>query len=117
MTGKSGDGGIDGNGILQLNPLVSIKVLFQCKRYAGPVPPAQIRDFRGALRGRADKGIIITTGTFTNDAKIEATRDGAEPIELIDIQRLIDLLEALELGVRRVTAYSIDEHFFDEFRE
>jgi len=101
---------------LQLSPLVSIKVLFQCKRYSGSVTASQIRDFQGTLRGRADKGIFITTGTFTQDAKAEATRDGAEPIELIDITRLIELLEALELGVKREAAYSVDERFFDDFK-
>jgi len=116
VTGRAGDGGIDGNGVLQLNPLVSIKVLFQCKRYSGSVTPSQVRDFRGALRGRADKGIFITTGTFTQDAKSEATRDGAEQIELIDIMKLVELLEALELGVRREVAYAIDDRFFDEYR-
>jgi restriction system protein len=84
VTGQSGDGGIDGFGILQVNPLVSFKVLFQCKRYAKSVAPSQVRDFRGAMSGRADKGIIITTGTFTAEAKREATRDGAPPVELID---------------------------------
>jgi restriction system protein len=69
VTGKSGDGGIDGVGTLQVNPFVSFNVLFQCKRYQGAVTPSQVRDFRGAMMGRADKGLIITTGTFTLDAK------------------------------------------------
>ena len=72
VTGKSGDGGIDGVGILQINKFVSFTVLFQCKRYQGAVTPSQIRDFRGAMEGRADKGIIITTGVFTLEAKKEA---------------------------------------------
>ena len=76
VTGKSGDGGIDGIGTLQVNPFVSFNVLFQCKRYQGAVTPAQVRDFRGAMMGRADKGLIITTGTFTLEAKKEARRDG-----------------------------------------
>jgi restriction system protein len=75
VTGKSGDGGIDGMGILQVNPFVSFNVLFQCKRYQGAVTPSQVRDFRGAMMGRADKGIIITTGTFTLEAKKEARRE------------------------------------------
>jgi restriction system protein len=116
VTGQSGDGGIDGFGILQVNPLVSFKVLFQCKRYAKSVVPSQVRDFRGAMSGRADKGIIITTGTFTAEAKREATRDGAPPIELIDGEKLIDMLERFELGLRPVTTYEIDGHFFNEFR-
>lgn len=84
VTGKSGDGGIDGIGLLQVNPFVSFKVLFQCKRYQGSVTPSQVRDFRGVMQGRADKGIIITTGRFTRDAKAEARRDGVTPIEIVD---------------------------------
>ena len=81
VTGRSNDGGIDGHGLLSLNAFVSFRVLFQCKRYSGSVTPAQIRDFRGAMQGRADKGIILTTGTFTAEARREASRDGAPPIE------------------------------------
>lgn len=116
VTGQSGDGGIDGFGILQVNPLVSFKVLFQCKRYSKSVAPSQVRDFRGAMSGRADKGIIITTGTFTAEAKREATRDGAPPMELIDGEKLIDMLERFELGLRPVTTYEIDSAFFNEFK-
>lgn len=116
VTGQSGDGGIDGFGILQVNPLVSFKVLFQCKRYAKSVAPSQVRDFRGAMSGRADKGIIITTGTFTAEARREATRDGAPPIELIDGEKLIDMLEKLELGLRAVTTFEVERSFFNEFK-
>lgn len=111
VTGQSGDGGIDGFGILQVNPLVSFKVLFQCKRYAKSVAPSQVRDFRGAMSGRADKGI-----TFTQEAKREATRDGAPPIELIDGEKLIDMLEKLELGLKAVTTYEVEHAFFNEFK-
>ncbi len=116
VTGKSNDGGIDGHGTLQVNPLVSFKVLFQCKRYANSVSSPDIRNFRGAMAGRADKGIIITTGTFTAEALREASRDGVPPIELIDGERLIDLLERLELGLKPVQTYAIDDNFFNEFR-
>jgi restriction system protein len=115
VTGQSGDGGIDGAGILQINPLMSFKVLFQCKRYKGVVSSPQIRDFRGAMQGRADKGIIITTGTFTPDARKEAIRDGVPPIELVDGEKLIDMMEQLELGLKPVKAYEIDDGFFSEF--
>jgi restriction system protein len=117
VTGKSGDGGIDGHGVLRMN-LISFQVLFQCKRYKGSVSAGTVRDFRGAMQGRADKGLIITTGTFTPDARREATRDGAPAIDLIDGEALTDLLRGLKLGVRveqvvteRVT---IEEQFFDE---
>ncbi|MGK2900325.1 MAG: restriction endonuclease [Burkholderiaceae bacterium] len=116
VTGQSGDGGIDGYGLLQVNPLVSFKVLFQCKRYAKSVSPSQVRDFRGAMSGRADKGIVITTGTFTAEAKREATRDGAPPIELIDGEKLIDMLEQLRLGLKPVTTFEVEHAFFNEFR-
>ena len=115
VTGRSGDGGIDGDGVLQINPLVSFKVLFQCKRYSGAVGASQIRDFRGAMTGRADKGIIITTGTFTSDARKEGVRDGAPPIELVDGEKLIDMLEDLELGLIPRTTYDVDEDFFAGF--
>jgi len=116
VTGKSGDGGIDGHGLLQVNPFVSFTVLFQCKRYAGAVSASQVRDFRGAMMGRADKGIIITTGTFTTEATKEARRDGAPPIELVDGETLAQMFERLELGVRPKTVYEVDEAFFEEYR-
>jgi restriction system protein len=98
VTGKSGDGGIDGVGVLRL-ALLSFQVYFQCKRYKGSVSAGAIRDFRGAMIGRTDKGLFITTGTFTADAKKEATRDGAPPIDLIDGDQLCELLKSLKLGV------------------
>ncbi len=116
VTGKGGDGGIDGYGTLQVNSLVSFKVLFQCKRYVGSVSPSQVRDFRGAMSGRADKGIFITTGTFTAEARREASRDGAPPIELIDGEKLIAMFKKLELGLKPVKTYEIDKSFFEEFR-
>lgn len=116
VTGQSGDGGIDGHGTLQINPLLSFKVLFQCKKYAKSVVPSQVRDFRGAMAGRADKGIIITTGTFTSEARREASRDGVPPIELIDGEKLIDMLEKLELGLAPAITYELDHGFFSEFQ-
>lgn len=116
VTGRSGDGGIDGLGILQINPFVSFNVLFQCKRYIGSVTPSQIRDFRGAMQGRADKGIIITTGTFTVEAKKEARRDGAPPIELVDGDNLVVLFESLEFGLKPRKTFDLDEAFFSDFK-
>ncbi len=117
VTGRSGDGGIDGVGILQINPFVSFNVLFQCKRYEGAVTGPQIRNFRGAMTGRTDKGIIITTGTFTLDAKKEARRDGAPPIELVDGDTLVQMFEQLQLGLVPRTTYDVDEKFFDDFKK
>ena len=116
VTGKSGDGGIDGHGILQLNPFVSFRVLFQCKRFKGSVSASQIRDFRGAMQGRADKGIIITTGSFTLDAKREAHRDGVPPIELVDGDKLVEMFEQLELGLRPKKDYEVNYDFFEDFK-
>lgn len=117
VTGKSGDGGIDGIGILQINPFVSFKVLFQSKRYSGSVSASQVRDFRGSMMGRADKGIIITTGTYTADAKREAVRDGVPPIELVDGEMLVSMFEQLELGLNPRNTYDIDYSFFNDFKE
>lgn len=102
VTGGSGDGGIDGVGVYRLS-LVSFPVYFQCKRYRGTVGPEKVRDFRGAMQGRGDKGLLITTGSFTPEAKKEATRDGAPPIDLIDGDHLCDLLKDHRLGVETTT--------------
>jgi restriction system protein len=117
VMGRSGDGGIDGLGVYRLS-LVSFPVYFQCKRYRGSVGPAVVRDFRGAMAGRGDKGLVITTGSFTGDAKREATRDGAPPIDLIDGDGLCELLKRYELGVkttvRQVEEVAIDAEFFQD---
>jgi restriction endonuclease Mrr len=117
VTGQTGDGGIDGIGILKFNPFVSFNVLFQCKRYQGSVPPSKVRGFRGAMQGRADKGIILTTGTFTLEAKKEARRDGVPPIELIDGDALIDMVEQLELGLVPRRSFDVDPGFFEDRRQ
>ncbi|HEU5016417.1 MAG TPA: restriction endonuclease [Pseudolabrys sp.] len=106
VTGRSGDGGIDGTGVLRLN-LLSFQVLFQSKRYRGSVGASVVRDFRGAMVGRADKDLIITTGTFTADARREATRDGAPAIDLVDGDALCDLLKSLRIGVKVESVESI----------
>lgn len=99
VTGKSGDGGIDGHGIIRLAGLISFPVLFQCKRYSGSVGSNVVRDFRGAMVGRAEKGLVLTTGRFTTEAQREATRDGVPLIDLIDGELLMDKMKELELGV------------------
>ena len=110
VTGRSGDEGIDGNGIIRLGGLISFPVLFQCKRWQGSVGPSVVRDFRGAMAGRADKGLILTTSRFTQEARREATRDGAPPIDLIDGELLIDKLKELKLGVhvRTIEVVEVD---------
>jgi len=99
VTGKTGDGGIDGKGVMRIGGLLSFHVIFQCKRYKGSVSSSIVRDFRGAMVGRADKGLLISTGTFTRDARTEAQRDGAPPIDLIDGDDLVQKLKDLGIGV------------------
>jgi restriction system protein len=115
ITGRSGDGGIDGRGIARMHGLLSFHVLFQCKRYKGAVGPGEIRDFRGAMVGRADKGLFITTGTFTPAAVKEATRDGAPPTDLLDGSDVADKLRELSLGVRieNIEVVRIEEQWFE----
>lgn len=116
VTRRSGDGGIDGHGLIRIGGLISFPVLFQSKRYSGNIGPDIVRDFRGAMMGRADKGLIITTSGFTQEAKREATRDGAPPIDLIDGQLLAAKLKELNLGVcttqRVVEDISVDRDWF-----
>jgi len=116
VTRRSGDGGIDGNGILQ-HGLIGWRVVFQSKRYHGSVSPEQIQAFRGAVQGRADRGLFITTGTFTANARKEATRQGGLPIDLIDGNKLIDLLKEYQLGIsvelRTVEIITVDEQWFE----
>ena len=117
VTGRSGDGGIDGHGIIRMGGLISFPVLFQCKRWQGSVGSRVVRDFRGAMAGRSDKGLLITTGSFTRDAKAEATRDGVTPIDLIDGSLLADKLKELEIGVKTETVVeervTVDGEFFE----
>ena len=112
VTGKTGDGGIDGMGIVKLNGIISFHMLFQCKRYKGTVSAGEIRDFRGAMQGRADKGLFITTGKFSAPAIEEANRPGATPIDLVDGDELVEKLRELQLGVAPVNDYIIDEAWF-----
>jgi len=119
LTGGSKDEGIDGSGILRINPVVSFRVLFQCKRYKEDkkVIRTQVADFRNSMLGRAEKGIFITTSYFTRDAEMEANRDGAPPIELVDADKLVAMIENSELGLREVKTYEIDREFFKQYQE
>lgn len=118
VTGKSGDGGIDGKGIVRINGLLNFHIIFQCKRFSGSVSARHIRDFRGAMAGRADKGLFITTGTFTRDARQEASRDGAPPIDLIDGNGLAEKMKDLGMGlsVRTEEVVEINSKWFDQFK-
>ncbi len=114
VTGRTGDRGIDGEGIIRIGGLVSFPILFQCKRWKGSVGPSVVRDFRGAMQGRADKGLIMTTGTFSYDARKEASRDGVPLIDLVDGDALLDRLKELELGVKveKVEQRTIDSNWW-----
>lgn len=119
ITGRSGDGGIDGRGVVKLGQIISFHVHFQCKRYRDSISSPLIRDFRGAIVGRADKGIFITTGSFTRDARQEALRDGAPPLDLIDGDDLVKMLKTFRLGVtvseKIVEEVSVDTRWFETF--
>lgn len=118
VTGKTGDHGVDGEGFLLINRFVRIKVMFQCKRYtASTVQVKEIRDFRGAIQGRAERGIFLTTGTFTKGAREEAARENATAIELVDIDRLLELLIEENLGVQETKALKIDRDFFAPYQK
>ncbi len=117
VTGRTGDGGIDGKGILRMHGILSFHMIFQCKRYKGTVSAGDMRDFRGAMQGRADKGLFITTGTFSRDAVKEATRDGAPAIDLIDGDLLCDKLKELNLGIQTelIENVKVNQDWFDKF--
>lgn len=116
VTGRSNDGGVDGVGVLQVNDLVSFNVVFQCKKWLSSVPPKEIRDLRGAMAGRADKAIFLTTSHFSQNAKDEAIRPGADPVELVDGEKLYGMFKKFKLGLRPREVYDIDDAFFDAFR-
>ena len=114
VTGRTGDGGIDGRGIAKINGILSFRVVFQCKRRRGGVSAGDIRDFRGAMQGRADKGLFVTTGYFTRDALKEATRDGAIAIDIVDGEKLAEKLKELGLGIKieLTENVTVDEDWF-----
>ncbi len=116
VTGRTGDGGIDGKGIARIHGFMSFHEVFQCKRWQGVVGASEIRDFRGAMVGRADRGLFITTGSFSRDAIKEAVRDGAPPIDLIDGDQLAEKLKELKLGVvtELIENVSVNEDWFKQ---
>lgn len=118
VTGRSGDGGIDGTGIIQMSGFVSFRVIFQCKRYQGTISSAEIREFKGTMSGRSDKGLFITTGTFSRDAKQEAIRNSATSIDLIDGIALVQKMKELRIGVKVKTQelVEVDHDWFESFK-
>ena len=112
VTQKTRDGGIDGTGKLKINGIVSFNVAFQCKRYKGSVLPEDIKAFRGSLTTDIEKGVFITTGTFTKAARAESVQKGKQQIDLIDGEELIDKLIEYKIGVREKTIFEVDDEFF-----
>lgn len=112
VTKRTGDGGIDGYGKLKINGVISFNIAFQCKRYQGTVGAPEIRDFRGSLTRNVEKGLFVTTGTYSNAAKEEAANIGKQQIDLIDGEGLIDMLAEYSIGLKEVKDYEIDEDYF-----
>ena len=117
VIGRAGDGGIDGKGVIRIGGVISFKVVFQCKRYKNSISPSFVRDFRGAMIGRADRGLLITTGVFTKEAVKEAQREGAPPIDLLDGYQFTEKLKDLGLGIELYTIekVKINKEWFDKF--
>ena len=114
VTKKSGDGGIDGTGKLKINGIFSFNVAFQCKRYSGMVGAPAVRDFRGSLTTNIEKGVLITTGTFSKAAREEAASPGKQQIDLVDGEDFINMIAEYGIGVKEVKTYEIDESFFSK---
>ena len=120
VTGKSGDKGIDGMGLMYLDDagLVSIRVAWQCKRYTtGTVGSMEVRNFRGSLDHKTDHGIIFTTSTFTAEAMKESVALGKTPIRLVPLDQLIEMLKNLKLGVGPEPGHVVDTSFFEQYRK
>lgn len=114
VTKRTGDGGIDGYGKLKINGVISFNIAFQCKRYQGTVGAPEIRDFRGSLTRNVEKGLFVTTVTYSNAAKEEAANIGKQQIDLIDGEGLIDMLAEYSIGLKEVKDYEIDEEYFSK---
>lgn len=118
VTQRSNDGGIDGYATLKLNPFVSLSVFFQCKRYQGTVPTEKVQAFIGVMetnKRSVEKGLMITTGTFAKSA-LEIEK-GNIKLELVDGEKLVEMFEKVELGVKPKTVYEPDLKFFEPYRE
>lgn len=114
VTKKSGDGGIDGTGKLRINGIFSFNIAFQCKRYQGAVGAPDIRDFRGSLTTDIEKGVFITTGSFSKQAIEEASNPGKKQIDLINGEEFITKLAEFGIGVKEIKDYEIDEEYFSK---
>ena len=113
VTGGPGDGGIDGTGRLKVG-LVSFQVAFQAKRWKGTVGPGVVREMQGSMTSDVDHGIVITTGYFSHNAKTQAKAPGAKQVELVDGERLCDLLDEHGLGVIRTERIEVDREWLNK---
>jgi len=115
VTQRSRDGGIDGFGKLRQG-IVKIDAAFQCKRWQGVVPRPEIDRFRGAISGKFDQGIFLTTSSFSQEALDASIRPGAVPIIMVDGEKMLELMIQNGIGVLRrpLQLLDIDEDFFRE---
>lgn len=114
VTKRSGDGGIDGYGKLKINGVISFNIAFQCKRYQGTVGAPEIRDFRGSLTRNIEKGLFVTTGTYSSSAREEAANIGKQQIDLIDGENFIEMLAEYSIGLKEIKDYEVDEEYFSK---
>ena len=112
VKGGPGDGGIDGTGRLKVG-LVSFQVAFQAKRWKGTVGPGVIREMQGSMTSDVDHGIVITTGHFSPNAKTQAKAPGAKQVELVDGERLCDLLDEHGLGVTKTERREVNRKWLE----
>ena len=100
VSGRAGDGGIDGHGKLKVG-LATMNVAFQCKRWQGPVGRPEIDKFRGAIQGEYEQGIFFTTSDFSRQALDASLKKGAVPILLVNGDGIAQLMLDKQLGVKR----------------
>ncbi len=111
--GRAGDGGIDG--VISLDRLGLEKVYVQAKRWQSTVGRPDVQGFYGALAGqRANKGVFITTSTFSPQA-IDFAKS-VERVVLVDGIKLADLMIEHEVGVtlRSLRVPKLDSDYFEE---
>jgi restriction system protein len=113
------DGGIDGSGRLKINEFVSQAIAFQAKKFDGSgrkVSSEEIQRFRGAMGGHIAKGIFFTTTGFSEDAKREAKEPGKVEIELVDLDRILEICETYQVGLIEQKILVPDPSMFESFR-
>ena len=121
VTRQSSDGGIDAFAVYRPQGLISFRTTVQCKRWSGGIGSDRVQAFQGASMGKADRGILITTGHFTPAAETQAQAPGAFPVDLVDGDALCELLRENSLGVRtverKVEDITVDQAYFAQFED